>query len=70
MKRANLSICIKTKAHSKRGLLQVRKGAKSEYKARLKRKLKQSKLKNKLKGRELTKPRRLVRLEAKRQKTL
>jgi hypothetical protein len=68
-KRANLSTRIKTKAHSKRGPPQVGEGVKSEYKARLKRKLKQFKLKNKLKGRELIKLKRSARLEAKRQKT-
>jgi hypothetical protein len=65
IKRVNLLIYIKTKAYSKKGPPRVREGVKSEHKARLRRKLKQSKLKNKLKGRELTKPRRLVRLEAK-----
>jgi hypothetical protein len=68
-KRANLSTRIKTKAYNKRGPPRVKEGVKSKHKARLKRKPKQSKLKNKLKGRELIKPKRSVRLEAKRQKT-
>jgi hypothetical protein len=37
-KRANLLTHIKTKAHSKRGPPRVREGAKSEHKARLRRK--------------------------------
>jgi len=68
-KRANLSTRMKTKAHGKRGPPRVGEGAKSEHKARPRRKPKQSKLKNKLKGGELAKPRRSARLEAKRQKT-
>jgi len=59
---------MKTKAHGKRGPPRVGEGTKSEHKARLRRKPKQSKLKNKLKGTELTKPRRSARL-AKKQKT-
>jgi hypothetical protein len=62
MKRANLS-------SRKRGPSRVGEATKSEHKARLRRKPKQSKLKNKLKCRELAKPRRSARLEAKRQKT-
>lgn len=65
-KTANLLTYIKTKARGERGPPRVGKGTKSEHKARPRRKSKQSKLKNKLKGRELTKPRRLARLEAKR----
>jgi len=37
-KRVNLSTRIKTKAYNKRGLLRVKEGIKSEYKARLKKK--------------------------------
>ena len=68
-KRANLSTRRKTKAHGKRGPARVGEGTKSEHKARPRRKPKQSKLKNKLKGGALAKPRRSARLEAKRQKT-
>jgi hypothetical protein len=40
IKRVNLLIYIKTKAYSKKGPPWVREGVKSEYKARLRRKLK------------------------------
>jgi hypothetical protein len=60
---------MKTKAHGKRGPPRVGEGTKSEYKARPRRKPKQSKLKNKLKGAEFAKPRRSARL-AEKQKTL
>ena len=68
-KRANLSNRMKTKGHGKRGPSRVGERTKSEHKARPRRKPKQSKLKNKLNGGELAKPRRSARLEAKRQKT-
>jgi len=59
---------MKTKAHGKRGPPQVGEGTKSEHKARPRRKPKQSKLENQLKGAELAKPKRLVRLDKKQSK--
>jgi len=67
-KRANLSTRMKA-IHGKTDPLRVGEGTKSEHKARPRRKTKQSKLKNKSKCRELDKPRRSVRLEAKGQRT-
>ena len=66
-KRSNLSTRMKTKAHGKIDPSRIRE-ENPEHKARP-RKPKQSKSKNKVKGREFAKPRRSARLEAKRQKT-